>query len=54
MQTRTATQPYVALNNLHAVAGDGGGYSEERELGPNPEPIIPLCLLRLQTSPGFS
>lgn len=29
------TQPYVALNNLHVVAGDGGGYSAERELSPN-------------------
>lgn len=25
------TQPYVALNNLHDVAGDGRGYSAERE-----------------------
>ncbi len=29
------TQPYVALNNLRDVAGDGGGYSAERESSPN-------------------
>lgn len=29
------TQPYVALNNLRVVAGDGGGYSAEREPSPD-------------------
>lgn len=28
------TQPYIALNNLHVVAGDSGGYSAERESSP--------------------
>lgn len=42
------THPYVALNNLHVAAGDGRGYCGEGAES-KPEPIIPLCLLRLQT-----
>lgn len=44
------TQPYVALNNLHVVAVDGGGKFCGEGVESKPEPIIPLCLLRLQTA----
>lgn len=40
-------QPYVALNNLHVVAGEN--FCREG-VESKPEPVIPLCLLRLQTA----